>query len=96
MCRLTELRHKEVVNIKDGARLGFVCDCEIDVVTSNVVAIIVFGERRFFGLFGRAEDIVIPWCDIEKFGEDIILVCFEPHFSRCRKSRKSPFSCLED
>ena len=29
-CRLTDLRKKEVINVKDGARLGTVCDAELD------------------------------------------------------------------
>lgn len=32
------------------------------------------GKCRFFGLFGRADDYVIPWQCIRRFGEDIILV----------------------
>jgi YlmC/YmxH family sporulation protein len=77
MCRIEELCRKDVINIKDGSRLGFIDDVEIDVCDGRVVAIVIFGRARFFGLFGRDDDIVIPWCDIQKIGEDTILVCFE-------------------
>ena len=71
--RFTTLRHKEVINICDGCRLGFVGDVEIRVPEGEVKAIIVFGPCRFFGLFGRGEDYYIPWECIQRFGDDIIL-----------------------
>ena len=74
MCRVFDLRRKEVINIRDGARLGYVCDVEIDELEGSVDAIVVPGPARFFGLFGRDEDYIISWDEIEKIGEDIILV----------------------
>ena len=62
------------MNITDGCRLGYVSDVELDILTGKVVAIVVPGKCRFFGLFGRADDYVIPWQCIRRFGEDIILV----------------------
>lgn len=78
MCCLEDLSCKDVINIADGCRLGFVCDVEIDVCDGRLLSIIIFGRARFFGLFGREEDLVIPWCNIDKIGEDIILVHCEP------------------
>ncbi|MBQ4568929.1 MAG: YlmC/YmxH family sporulation protein [Ruminococcus sp.] len=74
ICRIVELRHKEVINSSNGCRLGFVDDIEVDTVTSQVRSIIVFGRPRCFGLLGRCEDINIPWSDIKLIGEDTILV----------------------
>ena len=74
MERIADLQCKEVVNITDGCRLGYVSDVEINILTGKVVAIVVPGKCRFFGLFGRADDYVIPWQCIRRFGEDIILV----------------------
>ncbi len=86
MCRITDLRNKEVINIKDGSRLGCVYDAEFDICTAKIVAIIVPGSSCFFGLFGRDEDYVIPWKDIEKIGDDIILVCYDiPHYIKNKK-----------
>ena len=72
--RFTTLRHKEVINICDGCRLGFVGDVEIRVPEGEVKAIIVFGPCRFFGLFGRGEEYYIPWECIQRIGDDIILI----------------------
>lgn len=74
LCRFTALRRKEVINLRDGCRLGYVGDVEVTVPEGAVKAIIVFGPCRFFGLFGRGEDYYIPWECVQKFGDDIILV----------------------
>ncbi len=74
MVRVTDLRSREVVNTVDGKRLGAISDLEIDLGTGRVTALIVPGEGRFFGLFGRDEEYVIPWDRIKKIGADVILV----------------------
>ena len=63
-CRITDLRAKEVICVKDGSRLGNVCDVEIDTCTGQLCAIIVFGRARWCGIGGRDNDICIPWKDI--------------------------------
>ena len=73
-CRMAELRSKEVISVKDGGRLGFVCDIEMDTETAAVTALVVYGRARLFGLLGQEEDTVIPWRDIEMIGGDIVLV----------------------
>ena len=74
MCRVADLRCKEVINISDGSRLGYANDVEFDVLTGQIMAIVVPGPCRFFGLFGREDDYVVPWQAIRRVGEDIILV----------------------
>lgn len=74
VCRIVDLRHKEVINSSNGCRIGFVDDIEVDTVTSQVKAIIVFGRPRCMGILGRYEDVIVPWSDIELIGEDTILV----------------------
>ena len=73
-CRIQDLRRKEVINICDGCRLGCVADVDIRVPEGQVVAIVVYGPCRFFGLFGHEADCVIPWSDITTIGEDAVLV----------------------
>lgn len=70
----SELRRKEIINVCDGARLGCVCDLELDDCTGNISAIVVPGPARFFGLFRSGEELVIPYCRIQKIGDDVILV----------------------
>jgi YlmC/YmxH family sporulation protein len=73
-CRFSEIRCKEVINIKNGCRLGYPCDMTINIAANCVTSLIIPGPARFFGLFGRGDDIVVPWASIRKIGEDIILV----------------------
>ena len=53
-CRMVELRCKEVINICDGCRLGYVGDVEVLLPEGRVAALVVPGPCRFFGLFGPA------------------------------------------
>ena len=73
-CRIRDLRCKEVINICDGCRLGYVGDVEVRVPEGQVTAVIVNGPGRFFGLFGRGEEYYVPWECIQRVGDDIILI----------------------
>ena len=73
-CRIRDLRCKEVINISDGCRLGFVSDVDVRIPEGQVIAIVVNGPCRFFGLFGRGEEFYIPWECIQRIGDDIILI----------------------
>ena len=72
--RFRELRRKEVINITDGGRLGYVGDIDLRGPEGQVLAIVVNGPARFFGLFGRGEEYYVPWDCIQRIGDDIILV----------------------
>ena len=72
--RFSELCDKEVICCSNGARLGFVEDLQIDQCTGEIQAIIIPVSGRFLGVFGAAEEVVVSWSDIDKMGEDIILV----------------------
>ena len=74
MLKTSDLKVKEVINIIDGKRLGAITDIEIDVESGKLTSIIVPGNSKFLGLFGRNEDVVIPWEKISKIGFDVILV----------------------
>lgn len=72
--RASAFRHKEVIDISTGNRLGFMTDIDVDLDTGRVNAIIIPGKRRFFGFLPPEEDMVIEWHRIKKIGDDIILV----------------------
>ena len=71
-----DFKHKEVINIKNGKRLGYVQDVTADLKTGTITSIIVPGNTKFFNLFASGNDIVIPWENITCIGDDIILVDF--------------------
>ena len=35
-CRIAELRRKEVISVKDGTRIGAVCDAEMDIESARL------------------------------------------------------------
>lgn len=72
--RIGELRCKEVINVTDGTRYGYVGDAEVDLETGQIQALVVPGRLRLFGLLGREAERVFPWSAVRRFGEDIILV----------------------
>lgn len=74
MLKTSDLKLKEVINVNDGKRMGNITDIEIDVDTGRLTAIVVPGLGKFLGIFGRNEDVVIPWDKINKIGMDVILV----------------------
>lgn len=76
--RLMDLRCREVINVRDGTRYGFVCDAIVDYSSGRICAIVIPGTARLLGLIGRREDIIIPWESITRIGDDIILVDWNP------------------
>ena len=72
--RVGELRCKEVINVTDGSRYGYVGDVELELESGQIKNIIIPGRLRLFGLLGREPERVFPWSAVRRFGEDIILV----------------------
>lgn len=72
------LRCKEVISLEDGSRYGFVGDVRMDLEEGRVLGLLIPGRLRLFGLLGREEDVYIPWEQVSRFGEDIILVSGHP------------------
>ena len=72
--RIGDLRYKEVINVTDGSRYGYVGDAEVDLETGQIRSLVVPGRLRLFGLLGREKEMVFPWSAVRRFGEDIILV----------------------
>ncbi len=92
-CRVTDLRNKEVINSTNGCRIGFVDDVEVNTENARIVAIVIYGRPKFFGLFGRCDDLVIKWENIQLIGEDTILVSHCPflHNNKPKRSKLSFF-----
>ena len=68
-----DFKHKEVINIRNGAKLGFVLDVNADLKTGTITSIIVPGNTKLFNLFSSNE-ITIPWESIKCIGPEVILV----------------------
>ena len=46
-----DFKHKEVINIKDGRRLGFVQDVCADLESGTITSIIVPGSNKILNMF---------------------------------------------
>jgi YlmC/YmxH family sporulation protein len=74
MIKISEFQLKDVVNVSNGRKLGNIGDIDINIQTGRIDAVIIGGAGKVLGFFGRDEDIIIPWKNILKIGEDVILV----------------------
>lgn len=91
-CSLSQLRNKEVINSRNGCRIGYVDDLDVNTRDARICAIIIYGRFKLFGLLGRKDDCVIPWDRIELIGEDTILVSSEGEFRRSERKKRRFFN----
>ena len=68
--RLSDLQHKEIVNIVDGKRVGIIIDVIVNE-KGNITSLVL--EDRRGRKFSR-EEYNIMWSQIVKIGDDIILI----------------------
>lgn len=69
-----DFKHKEVINIKDGRRLGYVQDVCADLDSGMITSIIVPGSNKLINIFSSNNEIIIPWQNVKCIGNDLILV----------------------
>ncbi|MGI6686008.1 MAG: YlmC/YmxH family sporulation protein [Bacillota bacterium] len=74
MLKVSEIRMKDIINIVDGKRLGFIKDIELNLQGGKIKSLILPGTSKFMGIFGRNDDLAITWDQIKKVGVDVILV----------------------
>lgn len=70
----SELRNKDVINIRDCKKLGKVYDLEFDECNGCICKIMIPGPCKLLSFWKCEGDIVIPYRDIKQIGPDIILV----------------------
>lgn len=74
MVKISDLRMREVINVINGKRLGLIKDIEIDLEAGRIKSVVLPGNGKVLGLFGKNDDVVVPWQKIKKLGMDVILV----------------------
>ncbi|MBQ4633854.1 MAG: YlmC/YmxH family sporulation protein [Bacilli bacterium] len=70
--RLSELQNKDIINIGDGKKIGNIIDVVID--ESGAMKSVIVEQVKGLSLFSNKDDLEIKWQQIEKIGEDVILV----------------------
>ena len=73
---LSEIAGKEIVNLTTGERLGVVGECDI-IVTGDILALSIPRERGFLGLRKDKEVLEVPWRNVRKIGNDMIIIEYE-------------------
>ena len=70
--RMSDLQDKKIININDGKEIGTI----IDITINNDGKIINFitEKTKFITFFNSNNDSIINWDQINKIGEDVILV----------------------
>lgn len=71
--RLSDLQNKTVVNLIDGKNIGNIIDVSIDD-NGKTTGLVVEKHKFLVSYFSNAKEITIKWEQIEKIGEDVILV----------------------
>lgn len=74
--RLSDLQQKDVVDVKSGKKLGYVCDLEMNGDGCKICAIIVYDVRwtDLFLIFSKPRKKRILIDQIVCVGKDVILV----------------------
>ena len=76
--RICELKQKEVINICDCRRLGYIVDVVFDPRKGCIEAFVIPCGGSICGLFGREQEYRIPFRCVKQIGEDIVLVEVNP------------------
>ena len=84
MARMQEMLRKEVINVFTGEKLGFATDIDIDPETGRIAAIIL-PEKRVSSFFGRGGEVVVPWSDVSRISDDLIMINTDTRTQSIRK-----------
>ena len=80
MTKLSSFSKKEVVNMIDGRRLGFLTDADVNLEDFSVESITVSVPAKILPVGSDCKELVIPVEKIKKVGEDIVLVNIEERY----------------
>lgn len=70
---LSELQTKDIVSVIDGRRLGRIIDAQIDT-EGKIIHLVIESKRGLRSFMNQTTDVTIKFTDINKIGEDVILV----------------------
>ncbi len=71
--RLSDLQHKTIVNLSDGKNIGNIIDLEINE-DGSAMGLVVEKHRFLISSLSSKKELIIKWEQIQKIGEDVILV----------------------
>ena len=74
MIRISDIMDKEVINVKNGKKMGFITDIDMDINEGKIVSFNIIGDGSMNFFSRGSEDQVVFWNDIIKIGCDTIIV----------------------
>ena len=72
--KLSELQKKDIINIRDGKKIGKIIDVEFDIKSGYMIHFVIEKSHFVRNLFSSTEEITIKFTQIKKLGEDVILI----------------------
>lgn len=79
---INELKHRDVINVRDASNFGPPCDFRIDVCDGRITDILISSPSGMF-CRPREDELVIPWCAVVRVGDGAILVDIPPPPVKC-------------
>ena len=70
--KISDLQSKKIISINTGKNIGNIIDADID--SDGKIETFIIEQTKNLFMLNRESDIRIFWNDIEKIGEDVILV----------------------
>lgn len=70
--RLSELQNKDIVNTLDGKLVGKIIDVILE--EGKTISLVIEKSKSFISMFTSKDEIILNWSNIDKIGEDVILV----------------------
>ena len=71
--RLSYLKSKTIINYLDGKNLGNIIDAILDE-KGKIIGLVIEKKKFLISFFTNKKEMTIKWDQIEKIGEDVILV----------------------
>jgi len=85
---LSQLREKDVINLCNASRLGYINEVEFDSCSGQITALVLCRNTGLFG-WGKEDSLLLPWSRIECIVEDAVLVKISDEEYTCLASEKS-------
>lgn len=71
---LSDIQAKEIISIVDGRKLGRVVDVHVNIEDGKINYFVAEQKHFFKRLFGKEVETKFTFANIDKIGEDVILV----------------------
>lgn len=69
------MQSKDIINVNDGKKIGNIIDVKLSE-NGDMEGLVVEQSKFLVSMFTSHNEVEIKWSQIEKIGEDVILVNF--------------------